>query len=336
MLYKGIKSKAVILTVLAMLGAVSLSVLTNTTTLAQAQSDSKTIYPCIANNIRLYILLAKYGYSSAFNKLVACNSKAIPYLVQALESKDENIRIISTAALGEIDTNAVALPYLTKSLKDNSKEARIIAVDALGKIGKDAIPALITALKDENDDVRSSAVDALGKIGKDASAAVPALITALKDGYIFVRWSAADALIKIGKDAVPALITALKDENYDVIRGAAGALGQIGIKEKDEVGQLSKILLDKNENICSRYHTIELLRKIDSEEANTVIKNNKRIADYIYDNVSDWCIHPYIPPIASGRFREGTSDHLRNKPPVMCRIPVINNLLAWKCSDANF
>ncbi|BAY86865.1 HEAT domain protein repeat-containing protein [Calothrix parasitica NIES-267] len=333
MLYKGIKSKAAIFTVLAMLGAASLSVLTNTTTLAQAESDSKTIYPCIANNIRLYIILAKYGYSSAFNKLVACNSKAIPYLAQALESKDENIRIISTAALGEVDSNAAALPYLTKSLKDNSKEARIIAVDALGKIGKDAIPALITALKDENFYVHSSAVDALGKIGKDA---VPALITALKDGDIFVRWSAADALIKIGKDAVPALITALKDENFNVIRGAAGALGQIGIKEKDEVGQLSKIFLDKNENICSRYHTIKLLRKIDSEEANTVIKNNKRIADYIYDNVSHWCIHSYIPPIPSGRFRDGTSDHLRNKPPVMCRIPVIKNLLAWKCSKANF
>ena len=269
MLYKGIKSKAAILTVLAMLGAVSLSVLTNNTTLAQAESDSKTIYPCIANNIRLYILLAKDGYSSAFNKLVACNSKAIPYLVQALDSKNENIRIISTAALGEIDSSAAALPYLTKSLKDNSKEVRIIAVDALGNIGKDAIPALITALR---------------------------------------------------------------DENFDVIRGAADALGQIGIKEKDEVGQLSKIFLDKNENICSRYYTIELLRKIASEEANTVIKNNKRIADYIYDNVSDWCIHPLIPYITSRRFRDGTSDHLRNKPPVMCRIRIIKKLLAWKCS----
>ncbi|MEO1761600.1 MAG: HEAT repeat domain-containing protein [Cyanobacteria bacterium J06629_18] len=128
MFYKGIKSKAAILTVLAMLGAVSLSVLTNTTTLAQAESDSKTIYPCIANNIRLYILLAKDGYSSAFNKLVACNSKAIPYLVQALESKDENIRIISTAALGEIDSNAAALPYLTKSLKDNSNNTNFFAI----------------------------------------------------------------------------------------------------------------------------------------------------------------------------------------------------------------
>ena len=265
MFYKGIKLKAAILTVLAMLGAVSLSVLTNTTTLAQAESDSKTIYPCIANNIRLYILLAKDSYSSAFNKLVACNSKAIPYLVQALDSKNENIRIISTAALGEIDSNAAALPYLTKSLNDNSKEARIIAAHALGNIGKDAVPALITALK---------------------------------------------------------------DENFYVIRGAADALGQIGIKEKYEVGQLSKIFLDKNENICSRYHTIKLLRKIDSEEANTVIKNHKRIADYIYNNTSRWCIHPPVRSVPGPVLR----DELRKKPPVMCRIPVIKNLLAWKCS----
>ena len=213
MLHRGIKLKPIILTVLAMFGAVNLSVLANTKTSAQAQADSTKVAPCIANNIRLYILLANNGSSSAFNKLVACNSKAIPYLVQALESKDENLRIISIAALGEIDTNAAALPYLTKSLKDSSKDVRVVTAYYLGKIGKDAVPVLTTALKDENSYVRRSAADALERIVPD----------------------------------------------------------------------------------CTN------------------------------------CVYNFVPLL-----RKHTLFYLRNKPPVMCRIPVINNLLAWKCSDANF
>ena len=244
MLYKGIEFKAIIFTILAMLGAVNLSVLTNTTTLAQAQPDSAKISRCIGIKIKLYIQQANNGSSSAFNKLVACNSRAIPYLVQALESKDENLRIISIAAIGEIDANAAALPYLTKSLKDTSKDVRVVTAYALGNIGKDAVPALITALKDENNNVRGSAVDALGNIGKDA---------------------------------VPALTTALKDKNSNVRDSAAYALGQIG---KDAA--------------CLN------------------------------------CVNRIV-----SRFRESTLVHLRNKPPVMCSIPIINNLLNWKCSNTN-
>ncbi|BAY86864.1 HEAT domain protein repeat-containing protein [Calothrix parasitica NIES-267] len=214
MLYKGIEFKAIILTVLAMLGAVNLYVLTNTTTLAQAQPDSVKISRCIGIKIELYIRQANNGSSSAFNKLVACNSRAIPYLVQALESKDENLRIISIAAIGEIDANAAALPYLTKSLKDNSKDVRVVTAYYLGKIGKDAVAVLTTALKDENSYVRRSAADALERIVTD----------------------------------------------------------------------------------CTK---------------------RKRVYDFV------------------GSVRENTLAYLRNNPPVMCSIPVINNLLAWKCANTN-
>ena len=113
---KGIKFKASILTVLVMFGAVNSSVFTNTKTGVQAQSNSTKVASCLANNIRLHMLLASYGSSPAFNKLVACKSQAIPYLVkEALESEDKNLRIISIAALGEVEKNALsALPYLTK------------------------------------------------------------------------------------------------------------------------------------------------------------------------------------------------------------------------------
>ena len=108
-------------------------------------------------------------------------------------------------------------------------------------------------------------------------------------------------------------------------------MGKIGIKEKDAVHQLSKILLDKNENICSRYHAVELLQIADSEEATTVIKQNKGTINYIYKNFSTACIIE-LPGVPAPPLRKGTLDHLRKKPPVMCRIPVIKNLLAWKCS----
>ncbi|WP_200817544.1 HEAT repeat domain-containing protein, partial [Calothrix rhizosoleniae] len=164
-----------------MFGAVNLSLLINTKTLAQSQSDLTKNYPCIGIKIELYIRQAKKGSSSAFNKLVVCNSKSIPYLVKALKNKNKNLRIISIAALDKIDPKLAELPYLTKLLKDNNKNVRIIIVKALVRIGKDAVSALITALKDEDSEVRSSAAYALGKIGTDAKSAIPALIIALKD-----------------------------------------------------------------------------------------------------------------------------------------------------------
>jgi len=57
-------------------------------------SESVQIYQCTGIKIKQYIQQVNNGSPSAFNNLVECNSKAVTYLIKALYSKKENLRII--------------------------------------------------------------------------------------------------------------------------------------------------------------------------------------------------------------------------------------------------
>jgi len=137
-----------------------------------------------------------------------------------------------------------AVHALVGTLKDKNESLRKVAAAVLGNIGEpSAVPALIEALNDKDVGVRSEAAWALGKIG-DASA-VPALIGGLED--MDVRSVAAWALGEIGDvSAVPALIDALKDEKTGVRWGASRALEWIVVKCKT-IEDLEKIEKDIEE-----------------------------------------------------------------------------------------
>ncbi|MBW4455549.1 MAG: HEAT repeat domain-containing protein [Nostoc indistinguendum CM1-VF10] len=218
---------AAIFMTLAVLGAITLPQFTNATALAQTPSVQPQ---CTEADIKQHIQQLNKGESTDIKLLVACNSKAVPALIKALdENKDENFNIITIAVLGDIGASAApAVPVLNKLLNDRRENIRIVVVYVLGQIiGKDWVRPLIEALKDKNNDVRSSATHALGMIGKDA---VPSLIIALQNRDSKVRAGAADALGKIGTDAKsadPSLIVALEDPDSKVRASAANALKQI-------------------------------------------------------------------------------------------------------------
>jgi HEAT repeat protein len=143
--------------------------------------------------------------ASTFNALVACQSKAVPALIKALDTKNENVRIIIIAALGQIGSQASpAVPLLSELLvKDTSSDVRSMTVHALGQIDKDPILVLITDLKNEDWRVRYRAANTLGQIRAEAEDAHPSLTTALRttaleDQVQLVRSSADNALQKIG------------------------------------------------------------------------------------------------------------------------------------------
>ncbi|AFZ22074.1 HEAT repeat domain-containing protein [Allocoleopsis franciscana] len=232
MLSKHWKFQAAILTILGVLFAITLPLLTNIKALSQTPSVPLPIAQCTDVEIQQHIEQLGNGEPSAFEGLVSCKSKAVPALIKALKNQDKDARLIIISVLGQIGSQAApAIPSLTEFLKDESSDVRIITVQTLGKIGKDAVPALITALKREDGYASpvpsSDAIDVLGEIGKDA---VPALIAALKDEDWGIGNGAVSALGKIGKDAVPALFTALKDENSITRSRAASALAEIGVE----------------------------------------------------------------------------------------------------------
>jgi HEAT repeat protein len=223
--------------------------------------------------------------------LFDCDVNAIPTLIKALESNDEEIRIhavyglffhvgiqdeiVVTALVKALkDENAevrqtaasslsiaaikadIAIPSLIESLEDENSKVRSAAAYALRNSGTQAdivLPALIEVLKDSNADVRSSAAAAIAQISADTKIAIPALIEALKDNNAAVRSYAAYALSRDTdyKVALPALVEALKDEYAHVRSNAAVAIRGIGVEDETAISPLIDLLKDKNPSVRS-------------------------------------------------------------------------------------
>ncbi len=120
--------------------------------------------------------------------------------------------------------HAEALPVLLEAIDSGDDEARKAAAQALGMIADPrAVPALLTALKDSTSDVRQEAAWALGYIADPAGTA--GLIAALKDAEFSVRFAAAFALAGIQDPAaVEPLKALLPDKERRVQIAAACSL----------------------------------------------------------------------------------------------------------------
>jgi HEAT repeat protein len=171
---------------------------------------------------------------------------AVPDLVAALGSTDEDLRLNAAIALGKVGKAAV--PALRKLLDSSDKDARFYAIWALGWVGPDArecTPALIAAMADKDPAIRRKAAYALGRIAADPPKTIAVLLAAFKDDNEDVRQAAGDAVAKFGTDAVPGLLKALADPDRKVRVQAAHAVAEMGSDAKDTAPRLRELLLAK-------------------------------------------------------------------------------------------
>jgi HEAT repeat protein len=142
-------------------------------------------------------------------------------LIETLEDDDVEVQLTAVTELAE--RKPVAL--LIEAVNSRDANVRRNAIEVLGEIReKRAADHIIVALTDRNSSVREKAAWAIGRIGDPRAG--DALLTCMKDGISFVRRNAALALGRIREPrAVDVLITALKDESPFVRRAAAQALG---------------------------------------------------------------------------------------------------------------
>jgi len=143
MLSKHWKSRASLLMTLALLEPISLA--------AFAQTPSTQLpTQCTEMEIQKHIQQLSNGEPTTFNALVACQSKAVPALIKALDTKyDENFRIIIIAALGQIGSKATpAVPFLKNALNDTSRDVRLISIHALARIDPSVKVEIQEVLKD--------------------------------------------------------------------------------------------------------------------------------------------------------------------------------------------
>jgi len=155
--------------------------------------------------------------------LIQLGADAVPALIEALQTRDENLLQLYQQILARIPS---ATPALTKLLREAHPIIRGRVAEVFG-ISKDhaVIPTLLDALQSEYYTVRSRAALALGKIG-DAKAKQP-LLNALKDREDEVR---SGACLGLGLFRDPSMFdditnVLLDDPKIGVRQAAARALG---------------------------------------------------------------------------------------------------------------
>jgi HEAT repeat protein len=134
--------------------------------------------------------------TTAIEVLAKMKPPAIKGLIEALNSKNANIREEAASALGKIN-NKDKFKALVPLLMDKSANIRAEAASILGKIGnKRALEALVPLLMDKSAKVRAEVSSALGKIG--SKRALEALVPLLKDKSPMVQLNTAVACSDLG------------------------------------------------------------------------------------------------------------------------------------------
>lgn len=174
----------------------------------------------------------------AAEALTQIGTESVPYLINALENPDEDVRWKAAISLGEIGDRR-AIDPLISLLGDEDRFVRSRAAYALGIMGEQVIQPLAEVLSTEkNPDLRLGAVMALGRIQADPATRL--LIRATTDSSGDVRQEAMTALAATGREGLLVLLDALKfaekREKINIIR----VLGEIG--SKDAIEPLMQLL----------------------------------------------------------------------------------------------
>ena len=125
-----------------------------------------------------------YVNDEAITEVVKYGDYAVEYLIESLQSENENVRWCSAIALGKIaPEGGKAIPYLTMTLNDSNSNVRWCSAIALGKFNQaaeTAIPELQKLLFDGDDNVQWAAYVSLSKISKESINIAPEFSEVIK------------------------------------------------------------------------------------------------------------------------------------------------------------
>src|SRR5207244_1684786 len=140
-----------------------------------------------------------------------CGKKAIPVLLECLQSTDVNLRRRAILALGDVGPDAAGT---ATTILEHMHESELAVREALQEIKAVAIIPNLIALLDQEKVNGEVGMGTLGSYGPEAWAAAPRLLTYLDDRRNALRYSAARTLLEIGENldrALPVLLEALED-----------------------------------------------------------------------------------------------------------------------------
>lgn len=190
--------------------------------------DAKEAVPDLINALKDQNEFVREKAATALGRMGPHAKEAIPVLIDLLSVGPQSdytradVWLAASRALGQIGKEAV--PLLVEALKSRDADVRKGAARALAGIGLDAQVAtepLTKALADRDAGVRAAAVSALGRIGADGKTVVPLIKPLLNEKDEAVRKAAAEALKHLEPDAkvvtvateqFPFTLTRIKEE----------------------------------------------------------------------------------------------------------------------------
>jgi HEAT repeat protein len=155
----------------------------------------------------------------ACRAMVKFGSKAVTYLLKALNSIEEDVRYWSLRSIGEIKPAGI-YTQLIGLFKDKSWTIRKTTSDVLGSYGEEALMELSALATDSSDpEVRYWVLRSLGKIGSSIS--LPLLFKALEDPSEAIRDAAQKALANYHEEVIDDLFALLKTDRRKLLESVA-------------------------------------------------------------------------------------------------------------------
>jgi HEAT repeat protein len=171
-------------------------------TLGSMGKDAKQAAPALVELLKDEEISVRREAAWALGEIEAEAKDAAPALISALKDMD----FFDQAGKTLEKMGVKALPFLIRALNDKNDDVRSRVIKAIGKLGPEAVeavPALIKVVK-EDKFVSLEAAGTLGDIGPKAAAAIPALIARLKEAEP-IRKNAAWVLGRIHPEPKTAL-----------------------------------------------------------------------------------------------------------------------------------
>jgi HEAT repeat protein len=183
--------------------------------------------------------------NSSIEALVRLNKKVTPFLIEAFNTPNRDVRKFIIDVLGEYKDSR-SLPLMLTALKDDDENVRATAIEHIGKVGESSVvDALIEII--ESDDIWTAypAADALGRIGDKR--AVPSLIRVLDNKTL--RAPTIKALSLIAEpDTLKHIIPFLEDTSKTIQEEALRGIERFyhkGVSEEFITGEIKRIIGDK-------------------------------------------------------------------------------------------
>jgi HEAT repeat protein len=153
--------------------------------------------------------------------IIQFKEKAVPHLLRALDSVEEDIKFWALRSIGDLKPAGV-FPIVARSLRDRSWNIRKTASEVLAQFGEDALMELTNLATESDSEVRYWALQSLGTIGSSIS--LPLLFRSLEDSSEAIRNSSQKALAHFGTAIIDDLLALLKSEKRRMLESVVNTL----------------------------------------------------------------------------------------------------------------